>query len=93
MFSFTHAVKIELKGNNNQYCIYDGKDKLPTFGGGHDVTLYSNCTSNNSSYSNLNHTYKDPAIKDVGFKDVLGGSYNFKAEDVEVWLVKNVKKP
>jgi hypothetical protein len=85
LMSFTHKKKIKLKDNNNtQYAVYDAADRLPTWGGGHDLGLYNNCTTSNSNYSNLDHTYENPNVG-VSKNEVLAGSYNFKVEDLEVW--------
>jgi hypothetical protein len=46
LFSLSHKVKIVQKNNNNQYAIYDNSGRLPTWGGGHDLSLWPECLTN-----------------------------------------------
>jgi len=70
-------------GNSN--AIYDDNGRLCCFGGGHDLAIYTNCTTSNSNYSNLPNSYETPNVAGVANNCVLTGSYNFKIDDLEVW--------
>ena len=51
-------------------------------GGGHDLYLSDNCNANNSSYSNLSHSYGN---NQGGNTTSLAGSYNFVVDEIEVF--------
>ncbi|CDW73378.1 tldc domain-containing protein [Stylonychia lemnae] len=66
------------------------KDYSIVFGGGCDIYISNDCNINQSSNSNLGHTYMAPQgfKKDDQFcKDYLAGSYNFKVIEIEVYSV------
>ena len=68
--------------NSNAY--YSGTNYGFTMGGGHDLYLSDNCHINNSSYSNLSHSY---GKNQGGNKTSLAGSKNFVVDDIEVFEV------
>ncbi len=87
VFSLTYKCKFKQKeGYNKRYAVYDNSSRLPTWGGGHDLGLYTNCFTSNSSYTNLNHTYVY-VNQEQGdtYQTVLAGAYNFLCEEVEVF--------
>ncbi len=45
LFSLTHALKCNLKNSNGEKAVYDNQDRLPTFGGGHDLNIDNNVFS------------------------------------------------
>ena len=63
--------------------VYNANNYCPTFGGGFDFYLCTNCNVTNSSYSNLGNSYSAP--KDNSH---LTGGYNFKVKEYEVFLLK-----
>jgi len=79
IYSVTEKKKYEMNDPNTytQYGGYDNSSYGPTFGGGHDIYLANDWTSN-SNYCNR-HSYN--------FTDntTLTGGYNFQVEDVEVY--------
>jgi hypothetical protein len=79
LFSLTNKSKYEMNDPNTyaQYGGYDNSSYGPTFGGGHDIYLANDFTSN-SNYCNR-HSYN--------FTDntALTGGYNFQVEEVEVF--------
>ena len=53
------------------------------FGGGHDLTIWDNCTSNdNSKDYNYDHTYDTTQNYEL-----TGGSKSFQVEELEVYQV------
>jgi len=74
---------------NNTSRAYCSSGYGPTWGGGHDLHLNSNMSSN-SNYSNPStFTQSAPGFPSVTFDNsVLAGSYNFTVEEVEVFSVK-----
>ena len=87
LFSLTQKSKHEIY-QNSQYAVYLTKDYGPRFGGGADLHISTNCNQNESSYSNLGHTYKSPYQYDTDkSKNYLAGSYNFRVEDYEVFSI------
>ena len=76
--------KAPLKNQNYVYAIYTRTDYGPTFGGGHDIRIYSNAASNTYSYTNFGHSYQPPS----GVSDpdtILAGTYKFSPSEVEVF--------
>jgi hypothetical protein len=62
--------------------VCDYEDKLPCFGGGHDLSICDNCFTKKNSYSKWGHTYERPK------KDIcpdLAGSYYFYVDDMEIY--------
>ena len=63
----------------------------PTFGGGHDIYISSNASSNTNSYSNLGYTYSPPRGYSYGssfaqtFLAGSYGSYGFKPDEIETF--------
>jgi len=66
---------------NQSYSVYHYSSYGPTFGG-HDFYLCNGCNTNNSSYSNLGHSYNAPRDNNK-----LAGSYNFKVSDDDVFQI------
>ena len=58
----------------------------PTFGGGHDISIYDNGNSNTYSYTNFGHSYPVPSgVQDK--KTILAGTYNFTPDEVDVFYL------
>ena len=79
---FKEMYPINQEGTN---AIYDSSDRQATFGNGHDLYIANNCSQNYSSTCNFPYAYH-------GLKQrcLTGGVYNFKVDDMEVYLIKIV---
>jgi hypothetical protein len=59
------------------------------FGGGHDLLIHNNANSNQSSYSNLGHTYQPPPGYQCNTQQtheaLFAGSRNFTPTEIEVF--------
>ena len=83
--------KLAIKSGKSRTAIYDCNcwaSYGPTFGGGHDFTIYSGCNGNTASCSNLGHTYEAPPgyeYEQENTKAFLAGSYKFTVAEIEVW--------
>lgn len=74
--------------HSNTYSIYDDSGYGPTFGGGHDFYIANASNTNQSSYSNLGHSYLEPTgngYSSTQAKNYLAGSYNFQVKEIEVF--------
>jgi len=61
---------------------YDNAGRGPTFGGGHDIAVNDNCSSNNTNYTNFPHSYNDS----LGHgNSTFAGAYNFQVAEIEVF--------
>lgn len=67
-----------------EYAIYCRQDYGPTFGGGHDLYVCSDCNKVKSSYSKLSHSYCLDRNEDQQ-TTFLAGGYNFLVSDIEVY--------
>eukprot|EP01080_Neovahlkampfia_damariscottae_P010858 gene10858-3477_t len=77
-----------INGNSSIYCC---SGYGPTFGGGHDLYIYTNSNSNTSSYSNFGYNYDSNVIGSYGStqaQNFLAGSYNFQTVEIEVYSQK-----
>jgi len=72
-------IKLTLNGKYNQDAIKGASNYGPTFGGGHDLHISDNASSNSQSYTNTNFSYYAPPGK------FFAGSKNFTPNDVEVF--------
>ena len=80
--------------NSYKYAIYSCPGYGPTFGGGHDIHIASEASSNTNSHSYLGYTYNPPAGFNYGSPfatSFLAGSYNFQPVEVEVFYETNYK--
>jgi len=64
--------------------IYDEPTYHATFGGGHDIRVYSNAHQNQKSYSVFPHSYDDTTGKG---NTTFTGTDNFTVADIEVFSV------
>ena len=91
IFSLNNKTKHEC--HNANYSIFSYPSYGPTFGGGHDFHICSECNQRGDSYSNLGHSYKSPFICGADqSKNYLAGSHKFKVDDYEVFSITLVKK-
>jgi hypothetical protein len=83
--------------HSNTYSIYANSGYGPTFGGGHDLYVVSQCDKHTSSYTNLGHSFE---IRDENGTDLyssqtakehMAGSYNFQVAEMEVFVRKSIK--
>jgi predicted nucleic acid-binding Zn-ribbon protein len=77
LFSITAKAKYEQNSGYNTYGAYDYSSYGPSFGGGHDIYLANDWTTN-SNYCNR-HSFNFPD------NTTLTGGYNFTVEEVEVF--------
>ena len=82
IFSINKKQKFELKKGNESYAICGDPNHF-AFGGGHDLTIWDKCTTNNNSkdYS-YNNTYDTSQNYEL-----TGGSNSFYVEELEVFQV------
>ena len=87
LFSLNNRTKHEICRNETS-AIYLDQKYGPTFGGGHDFRIYTDCNVNTKSYSNLGYTFKSPFdYQSQESRNYLAGIYNFQVEDYEVFLI------
>ena len=92
-FLFSVDRKMKFPVRSPFQAIYTNSNYMITFGQGHDLYIASGCNKNQISYSNLNVTYDASRIPANEVKSVLGGAYNFKVEELEIFEVRGYKKP
>ena len=86
-FIFSLNNKTKQDCNKTTHSIRCDSTYGPTFGGGHDFYIDSDCNQNTNSYSEFGHSYKSPyQYNTVQSKNYLAGSYNFQVDDYEVLL-------
>ena len=82
-------VKLSQTGKHSSdkaYSIYSSYG--PTFGGGHDINIKSDASSNSNSYSNLGKEYSPPSGYSYGStfaRTFLAGTYKFTPDEVETF--------
>ena len=82
IFSINNKQKFNLKKENERYSLCGDPNHF-AFGGGHDLTIWDNCTSNDNSFDyNYNHTYDTTQNYEL-----TGGSKSFYVEELEVYQV------
>ena len=89
LFSVDRKMKFPVKSPN--MAIYAHAGYMTTFGGGHDLYLAANCNTHQSNYSNLGHSYDASKLSSNDSKNALGGAYQFKVEEYEVFEVQGYK--
>ena len=91
IFSLKNAAKLqpfELTVKSSQHATYCHSGYGPTFGGGHDLYIATQCNANTASYTNLGHSYHLPTGYSYGHtntQNVLAGSHSFTVSDYEVF--------
>jgi len=80
LFSLDHRTKHNFQ-RKPTFAIRENPSTGPTFGGGHDLCISSNCNINSDSYC-LPHCFAIPHAAH------LGGSQKFQVADYEVWKVE-----
>lgn len=84
--------RFNIASGREQYAIYCNPQYGPTFGGGHDFFIASNCdTSDSGCNSNLGHCYRNeraPIGTVERARSLLGGGATFKVEEIEVFARK-----
>ena len=77
-----------------EYAVYSCSSHGPTFGGGHDIYIASEASSNPHSYSFLGYTYNPPSGYSYSHEfaySFLAGSRYFQPDEVEVFYETNYK--
>jgi hypothetical protein len=85
LFSLTNSFKHTIRRAN--YAQYSNPSYLPTFGGGHDLTLHNR--RRNGGYCNLGHSYncRTGSQNTASCRNDFCGSYNtWEVQDVEVFV-------
>ena len=79
--------KAPLKDQNTPYAIYTRNIHGPSFGGGHDIHISNDASSNTGSYAyNFNSYYQAPSgVSDT--TTILAGTRNFQPSEVEVFHI------
>jgi hypothetical protein len=79
-------VRFNIAPGRESYAIFCTAHYGPTFGGGHDLFLSTNCNSDDStSNSNLGNCFRNPDFQlNEDSKSFLGGSHPFRVEEIEV---------
>ena len=84
-------IKLSQEGQysfRKSYSIYIYSSYGPTFGGGHDINIKSDASSNGNSYSDLGHTYSPPSgysYTSTFARTFLAGTYKFTPDEVETF--------
>ncbi|CDW78951.1 tldc domain-containing protein [Stylonychia lemnae] len=76
---------------NKDYAVYHHLQSLQVFGNGYDLCISSECNINNASSCYLGCTYEPPKgyyVGDQQTNEYLGGSYQFKVVEIEVYSVQ-----
>jgi len=82
IFSINNKQKFNLKKGGERYAICGDPNHF-AFGGGHNLTIWDNCTSSdNSKDYSYNHTYDTTQNYEL-----TGGSQSFYVEELEVYQV------
>jgi hypothetical protein len=81
-----------LKQNSSgaPYGIYCNSERHVTFGGGHDIGLFTDCNTQANSYSNLGHSYDAPegtVYDSESAHNYLAGAYYFITEEIEIFNI------
>ena len=87
-------VTFRIRKGSYQYATRGCSSQGPTFGGGFDVHISSEASSNKNSHSNLGSDYKTPSGYSYGSvyaKSFLAGSYSFQPDEVEVFYETGYK--
>ena len=74
--------------SHKAYSVYFVSSYGPTFGGGHDINIKSEASSNSNSYSNLGSDYSPPSGHSFGStfaRTFLAGTYRFTPDEVETF--------
>jgi hypothetical protein len=78
--------KAPLKHQITGGAIYTYHTFGPIFGGGHDLFIYNNATSNTGSYTNFNHSYQAwSGASDA--RTILAGIEYFQPSEIEVFYI------
>ena len=81
------ATKLPLNRNNGK-AVYNNAALGPTFGGGFDLLISNEASTNTRSYTDLGHTYTPPkgiAYKTIAARTFLAGSYTFQPDEIETF--------
>ena len=89
LFSLTHKTKHEAY-QNLDYTIYYSSSYIIQLG--NDLIIMDNPNNNQSSYSNIGYCFQPP--RDIYYdsdaaKNYLGGKYNFRISEFELYQVTN----
>jgi len=89
LFSIVNArnTPCKLVSTNTTYSISCQSGNGPCFGGGHNIYIAGQMTSN-SNYCNVHESYRMETSSVLYTQDLFAGSYNFTVEDIEVFSFK-----
>lgn len=77
-------MKLSLRGSRNDSAIKLDLNSGPIFGGGNDLYISNNASSNTES-SIKSHTYHPPSDCSPACNDVFAGTSSFSVSDIEVF--------
>ena len=82
----TAPTKFQIYQNSGN-AVYHNSSYGPTFGGGHDIYISSDCLNNKSSYSCIGYTYQDVLGKgkSIFTGDANNNNINMKLSELEVF--------
>jgi hypothetical protein len=78
--------KAPLKDQNTGNAIYTENSYGPTFGGGYDIYISNDASSNTNSCTNFNSYYQAPSGVS-STSTILAGTYTFQPSEVEVFHI------
>ena len=73
---------------NTGFAVYNNVGYGPTFGGGHDLYIANDASTNTNSYTNLGHTYtpqNGATYTTTAARTFLAGSYKFQPDEIETF--------
>ena len=90
IFTLTNIYNIKptkFPNSNTSNSVYHYSGYGPTFGGGHDINIYSDYTNNNNSYANFPCSYQDTLGKGCSIftGDFNNNNKNFKLKEMEIF--------
>ena len=74
--------------SRRKYSIDDNPSYGPSFGGGHDIRIPNDASSNRNSYTNLGSEYSPPSGYSYGStftQTFLAGTYTFTPDEIETF--------
>jgi hypothetical protein len=77
--------KAPLKDQNGN-AIYTANSYGPTFGGGHDIYISNDASSNTNSWTKFNSSYQAPSGVS-STSTILAGTHQFQPSEVEVFHI------
>ena len=80
-----------MKPEQKESCVGHNKEYLPFFGYACEFSIYPECNTQPTSWSNIGRTYEAPEGVVHGSeeaKEYMAGANKFRVKDIEVFAVK-----